>query len=250
MFNLKNKKILIVGGSGLIGKETTKLFLNHGAHVVNIDLKNLGLKNKKYNYFKIDITKSNSTDLIKKKVLNYYSPDVFVNCSYPRTSDWSQNSIRNVKKDSFYKNIRFHFDSYIFLTKLACNKMKQNKKGGSIILLSSIYGFLAQNEKMYEKTNKTENVTYSVIKGGIINFAKQLCSYYAKYKIRVNCISPGGIIDNKMSKRFIKNYSYFCPSKRLGKPKEVAEAILFLASDGSSYINGTNLVIDGGYSSV
>ena len=121
-------------------------------------------------------------------------------------------------------------------------------------MLSSIYGFLGQNMEMYKNTKMRENMNYSIIKGGIINLTRQLASYYGKFNIRVNTISPGGIIGSAkgLSKtqdiKFVKNYSKLTPLKRMGKPEEIASAIIFLASDSSSYITGSNLIIDGGWS--
>lgn len=123
-------------------------------------------------------------------------------------------------------------------------------------MLSSIYGLMAQNQEIYKKTNMSENMNYSIIKGGINNFAKQLASFYGSYGIRVNSVCPGGITGHvkgskkKQNKTFIKNYSRNCPLKRLGKPEEVASSVLFLSSNASSYITGTSFLIDGGWSIV
>ena len=123
-------------------------------------------------------------------------------------------------------------------------------------MLSSIYGLVAQTLQIYKNTGMNENMNYSVIKGGINNFAKQLASYYGNYGIRVNSVCPGGIIGHikgskeKQNVKFIKNYSKNCPLGRLGKPEEVASSVLFLASDASSYITGTSFLVDGGWTVV
>jgi len=249
MFNLK-KKILIIGGSGLIGRKTTLDSIKNGAKVVNIDLIDNIKKKNNYKFYKIDCASKNFFNKINDLVLKSFSPDVVINCSYPKTNDWVKNDFKNFKESSFTKNTEYHFNSYFIFTKKIADYMKKKKIRGSIILISSIYGFLGQNQFLYSKTNKSENLTYSIIKGSLINFARQMCAYYARYKIRINCISPGGIEDNKMSKKFKIKYSEICPSKRLGKPEEVSSAILYLASDSSSYVNGSNLVVDGGFSAV
>ena len=130
--------------------------------------------------------------------------------------------------------------------------MKVKKIKGSIVLLGSIYGVLGQDLSIYKKTNIKENIAYSVIKGGIVNFTKQMASYYGNYQIRVNCICPGGVLDkvNKKNKNFIKNYTSKVPLKRLASNKEIATTILFLSSDASSYVTGTTLMVDGGWSSI
>jgi NAD(P)-dependent dehydrogenase (short-subunit alcohol dehydrogenase family) len=149
-----------------------------------------------------------------------------------------------------------HLNSYSWLSFRICEQMKIAKKKGSIIMLSSIYGILAQNLEIYKNTNMKENMNYSIIKGGINSFAKQLASYYGGSGIRVNSVCPGAIeghvkgSKSKQSKNFIKNYSRNCPLKRLGKADEVASSVLFLASNASSYITGTSFLIDGGWSIV
>ena len=130
------------------------------------------------------------------------------------------------------------------------------KKEGSIIQLSSIYGIRGQDLNIYEGTNMNENVTYSVIKGGINNLTRQIASYYGKYNIRINSLISGGVkghiaeSKDKQDEIFIKQYSKRTPMKRLGNPSEVASSVLFLASDASSYITGSTLVVDGGWTAV
>ena len=101
-----------------------------------------------------------------------------------------------------------------------------------------------------------ENMTYSIIKGAIINNIRQMSSFYGKYKIRVNSISPGGLIGHNagktkfQNKNFIKNYSNKVPLRRLGKPAEISKSVVFLVSPRASYITGTNFIVDGGISIV
>ena len=104
--------------------------------------------------------------------------------------------------------------------------MKKNKIKGSVVLLSSIYGILAQNMNVYKNTKMSENMNYSIIKGGITNFARQLASYYGKNGIRINALCPGGIswtykrIEKSTKQKFIKNYSDQCPLQRLATVDE------------------------------
>ena len=107
---------------------------------------------------------------------------------------------------------------------------------------------------IYEKTNMRENITYSSIKGGIINYTRQMASYYGKKNIRINSISPGGVIgpvqgvSKKQNKNFIRNYRQKVPIGRLAESSEIASVIAFLASPAASYINGANIMVDGGWS--
>ena len=123
--------------------------------------------------------------------------------------------------------------------------MKQ-QGGGTIINLASIYGGVAPDFSMYEGTEMTMPAAYSAIKGGIIALTKYIATYYARYQVRANVISPGGIFDNQQQ-AFVEKYSEKTPLGRMGTPFDVAGAVVFLASDASSYITGQNLIIDGGW---
>ena len=98
-------------------------------------------------------------------------------------------------------------------------------------------------------------MSYSVIKGGIINLSRQMASYYGKYNIRVNTLIPGGVLGpqntiHEQNKTFVENYNKKTPLKRLANPEEIASAALFLASDASSYITGSTFVVDGGWTAI
>jgi NAD(P)-dependent dehydrogenase (short-subunit alcohol dehydrogenase family) len=261
-FMIENKIALVLGGSGQIGHEIVKAFGIAGAKVIVAD------KTIKYDYFdnleenkikvipvKFDCSNlSNVEDNILDITKKYGVPDVFVNCSYPRTKDWSNNNFSEISLSSFSDNINIHLNSFSWIAKIIADQMKQASKGGSIIQLGSIYGVLGQDLKLYEGLDMKENMTYSVIKGGITNLTRQMASYYGQYNIRINTLSPGGLdgIDSGSNKlqneTFKKRYSEKTPLKRLGKPSEVASVALFLASEASSYMTGENLIVDGGYS--
>jgi|TARA_B100001964_G_C14254090_1_gene611389 NAD(P)-dependent dehydrogenase (short-subunit alcohol dehydrogenase family) len=260
---LKNKTVFIIGGCGLIGFETTLLFLKAQAKVVVLDISNQKLvENKKsLNKFKskifyefFDCTKEEFLEKKYYEILKKYKcPNILINCSYPFTKQWSKSNFKSISKSNLDENIKIHLNSYCWLARVTAEKMKLNKINGSIILFGSIYGILGQDLNIYENTSMKENMTYSIIKGGIINFTRQMASYYGKH-VRVNSISPGGLrghVQGKsknQEKKFIINYSRKVPINRLGNSIEIAYSTLFLASDAASYINGHNLIVDGGWS--
>ena len=123
--------------------------------------------------------------------------------------------------------------------------MRQRK--GNIINVSSTYGIVSPNKKIYGKSGINNPIGYSTTKGAIINFTKYIATHYSDYNIRANVISPGGVKNKMQSNEFVKNYSQNTPLKRLAKPWEYNEAFLFLASDASSYMTGSNLIVDGGW---
>jgi NAD(P)-dependent dehydrogenase (short-subunit alcohol dehydrogenase family) len=134
--------------------------------------------------------------------------------------------------------------------------MIKNENGGSIIQLGSIYGILGQDLTVYESTEMHENMTYAAIKGGITNLTRLMASYYGQFNIRVNTLVPGGLSGHVAGKNdiqnpvFVKQYSQKTPLKRLGRAEEIASAALFLAADAASYVTGTTLMVDGGWTAV
>ena len=99
---------------------------------------------------------------------------------------------------------------------------------------------------IYRKTDMTMPAAYSAIKAGIINFTRYAATYYGKYEIRINIISPGGIFDGQ-SRSFVKKYEEKTPMHRMGNPGDITGPVIFLASDASLYVTGHNLVVDGGW---
>ena len=263
-FSLKNKKVFIIGGCGLIGSEICEAMISASAELFIFDnnKKKGNLLSKKYNRKKFNFNYFDFLDLKKgdKKMTFFFKkfgcPDIFINCSYPTTKDWELSSFKDNSLSRLRKNIDIHLNSHTWFSYRACEVMKKKKIKGSVIMFSSIYGLVGQNNSIYEKTNIKENMNYSIIKGGIINFSKQLASYYGKYQIRINTICPGGLIGHTkgksktQDKTFLRNYIKNCPLKRLGKAEEVASAVLFLGSDASSYVTGTSFIVDGGWTAI
>jgi len=259
-FNINNKIAFVVGGAGLIGKEVVRALSDFGAKVVILDIKKdirflNNHSNTFYEYFnvsKLDLTEKNLKKIIKK----HNPPDIFINCSYPHNKDWRNSSFSKIKLKSIMENVNIHMNSYIWIARLVAENMKKNKVQGSIIQLGSTYGVVGQNLSIYKNTKIKENLTYSAIKGGIVNNTKLMASYYGKYKIRVNCVCPGGLtghvagIAKKQPSIFKKNYNENVPLKRMGNPDEVASAILFLSTNAASYITGSTFMVDGGWTTI
>lgn len=246
MIDLKNKVIVITGGSGLLGKAFIKSICEAGGTAINAD-KNC-VTDKELNNFYCDITSEEEVNKLVKWVLeNYKRLDGWINNAYPRTSDWGT-PIDKIPYDSWRKNIDMHLNSYFLCSRIALEKMKE-LGGGSLINIGSIYGILGPDFSVYKNTNIVNPAAYSAIKGGIINMSRYLASYYGPFNINVNCISPGGIFDNQ-PEEFVKNYNAKVPAGRMGLPEDIAPTAVFLLSKGASYINGQNIVIDGGWSAI
>lgn len=258
LFSLNKKKIYIFGSSGLLGREISKAFLSVGATVIGFDIKNKNKRKiKNFIFNKLDLSDHYTVDKNLKFYFKRYGvPDVFINCSWPRTAKWTSLNFSNMKIDDFKENLDINLNSYVFSSRSVANEMVKKKINGSIILLGSTYGIVGQNLAVYKGTKMRENVAYSAIKGGIINYVKQMASYFGKKGIRCNVLCPGGIsghvagLKNKQPKKFLNSYSKLVPLGRLGKPEEVAATSLFLASEASSYITGATIMVDGGWTSI
>jgi len=125
------------------------------------------------------------------------------------------------------------------------------KGAGSIINISSIYGVVAPNQDIYEGSEYNGRpintpAVYSASKAAIIGLTRYLATYWGKQNVRVNCITPGGVFSGQ-NDVFVKNYSSRVPLGRMGKPDELGGALVFLASDESTYVTGQNIIVDGGW---
>ena len=258
-FRLDDKVAYVAGGLGLIGAEVTKALAGAGAKTMILDvddskgrLMENGLIKKGFNvtYQHFDVTDLESAEEeIDALASKHSGMDIWINCSYPMSEDWGKNNFREVTLKSMRENIDLHLNSYIWLTRIAAFNMKIQQSSGSIINLSSIYGVVGHDFTIYEGTKLKGGMTYSAIKGGINNFARNAAAYFGEYNIRINTICPGGIFDNQDPK-FVENYSKKTALKRMGTPEEIASTILFLAGDAASYITGATIMVDGGWTAI
>jgi NAD(P)-dependent dehydrogenase (short-subunit alcohol dehydrogenase family) len=246
MNNLNDKVIIITGGNGLIGKSLIKRIKSENAICINADLHNQTADD--LSNIICDVTNDKSIDNAINLVLKKYGKiDGLVNNAYPRTEDWGY-KFEKISIDSWKSNIDMQLNSVFVFCQKVLPHMVLNKNG-SIVNIGSIYGTVGPDFNVYDNTDLTMPAAYSAIKGGVINFTRYLSSYYGKNKIRVNCVSPGGIFNNQPIE-FVKNYENKVPMKRMGTPEDISPAVSFLLSDDSSYITGQNLIIDGGWTSI
>ncbi len=255
-FLLKGKNAIVCGGAGLLGREIILALAQAGANVILADInenigekfsKSLRAKKLSVNYFKFDISKIDQLDKnLENLVKKMGGVDIYVNAAYPRTSDWGQ-EIEKISTLSWRTNVDLHLNAYALSAKYMAQRMKS--KGGCIINLGSIYGVVGPDFTIYKNTKINNPAAYAAIKGGIINFDRYLASYYGRYNVRVNTVCPGGVFD-RQNTTFVKNYNHRVPMKRMARKDEIASAVLFLASDAASYITGTTMMVDGGWTAI
>jgi NAD(P)-dependent dehydrogenase (short-subunit alcohol dehydrogenase family) len=262
-FRLDGITAFVMGGLGLIGREVSIAFSSAGAKTIILDQENeeaeIFVRNIKRQGYDVHFRPFDCSDMeqlehnFSNQLNEFGYPHVFINCSYPQSIDWGKSSFKEITLASFRKNVDIHMNSYAWLARLAANAMVEAGNGGSVIQLGSIYGIVGQDLTIYEGTDIHENMTYAAIKGGITNLTRQMASYYGQFNIRVNTICPGGLQghmagrSNTQEPRFVEQYIKKTPLKRMGSADEVASTALFLACNASSYISGSSIVVDGGW---
>ena len=257
--NLKNKLIFIVGGEGLIGSSIVEMLIKSKVKCISLDIKRKKIiRNKFYNFSYFDISNLSSDSKAFYDVFNKFGcPDVFINCSYPRSTDWINGNFSKITYQFLKTNIDLQLSSFSWVSKVVAEKMKLNKKKGSIINFGSMYGSkVAQDLSLYKGTKMKENYAYNIVKAGLVGSSRMIASYYGRYGIRANLICPGAIEGHiagkskKQPKVFKRNLINRVPLRRLANPEEIANVAIFLSSDDSSYITGTEIVVDGGWTSI
>jgi NAD(P)-dependent dehydrogenase (short-subunit alcohol dehydrogenase family) len=243
---LKNKIIIITGGNGLLGSVIVDRIKLEGAFCINFEINHK--TNDNLSNVECDITDQNSINSALKLVIEKYNRiDGLVNNAYPRTKDWGR-KFEEIELESWKKNIDWQLNSYFYLSQQVAIQMVKQKRG-SIVNMASMYGVIGPDFTVYEGTDMTMPAGYSAIKGGLINLTRYIASYLGPKNIRVNTVSPGGILDNQ-NEIFVQNYIKKVPMRRMGNPDDIAPSVSFLLSDDSKYITGQNLIIDGGWTIV
>jgi NAD(P)-dependent dehydrogenase (short-subunit alcohol dehydrogenase family) len=249
LFRLDGKTALVTGGAGLIGREIVKGLRDFGATVyladVTRDKATDLIDDSTIRYLALDMTSAESiTAAIKTMISASGRIDIMVNSAYPRTRDWGL-KFEKIPFASWKENVDNQLGGYFCCCQAVAEQMRA-QGGGTIINLGSTYGVAAPDFSVYEGTEMTMPAAYAAIKGGGIALTNYLSTYYAKDKVRANTVSPGGIFDNQPS-AFVDNYSRKTPLGRMGSPDEIVGAVIFLASEASSYVTGQNLLVDGGW---
>ena len=262
LFSLNGKIAIVTGAVGLIGKYHCKALNEAGATVIVCDLNKKDVikfaSTLKYNSIgiELDVTDKNSISAMRDYLFkNFGKIDILVNNAAindmfenPKSA-LNQSKFENYPLELWQKSIDVNITG-MFLCSQILGAQMVKQKSGSIINIASTYGIVAPNQALYkdEKGKQTfyKSPAYPVTKGAVISFTKFLAAYWGKSGVRVNTLTPGGV-ENFQKKFFIKNYSDKTPIGRMAKPFDYKGAIVFLASDASSYMTGANLVLDGGF---
>jgi len=204
------------------------------------------LPSKQVKFTPMDITDADSIDIaITSGIKQFGSVNACVNAAYPRTASWGI-TFEELEMEELQENLKLQLGGAIILSQRMMKHFVA-QGNGNFIHLSSIMGVVAPKFENYEGTSMTSPIEYTAVKSGIISLTSWLAKYYKNKNIRVNCVSPGGILD-KQPESFLEKYRNSCTSKGMLDSTDVAGTVLFLLSDQSKYINGQNIVIDDGWS--
>ena len=240
MKDLENKKIIVTGASGGIGNSIVEKLNDCGADILasgtrEEKLEELKNKFKNVKILKFDISQN---EKIEEFIDNASKELGGLDCIVNNAGITQDNLAIRMNLEEWKKVVDLNLTSTFLMSKFAVKKMLKNKKG-KIINITSVVGH----------TGNLGQANYTASKAGVIAMSKSLAIEYAKKNINVNCISPGFIktaMTDKIDEKFKEVIISKIPSARLGEPQDIANAVIFLASSQSDYINGETLHVNGG----
>ena len=270
-FNLETKTGLITGASGLLGQEHAAALLEAGACVVLTDISIDGLDRAKEK-----LAKNYQPDLIITKVMDVTSRDnicrlseylidqgirvdiLINNAAIDPKVDGEEglketSRLENFTIEQWNLQVGVGLTGAFLCSQIFGSKMAYDRKGGVILNIASDLSVFSPDQRLYRKDGRADEmqpvkpITYSVIKTGLIGLTRYLATYWASEGVRCNALSPGGIF-NDQDDIFVQRLTDLIPLDRMAKPDEYQSAIQFLCSDASSYMNGQNIIMDGGRS--
>jgi NAD(P)-dependent dehydrogenase (short-subunit alcohol dehydrogenase family) len=267
MFDLSGKVAVITGGAGFLGQKHAEAIAEFGGTPVIIDLNQVQIDNvlrdlkRKYMInsagFVADITQEQQVSTTCCKIMEQFSKiNILINNAANNPKVDHNNQLQNTSRLENFPLEHWNKDLEVGLTGafLCCKyfgKAMVDSGGGSIINISSDLGIIAPNQNLYKKSGISEElqsvkpVTYSVVKTGIIGLTRYLATYWPEKGVRCNVICPGGVSQGQ-SDEFVTKINALIPMARMAHPDELKGAVVFLASDASSYVNGAVIVVDGG----
>jgi NAD(P)-dependent dehydrogenase (short-subunit alcohol dehydrogenase family) len=267
LFDLKDRVAIVTGGAGLLGYHHGAILASAGAYVVLLDLAtadpelrarqltqefgsdNIGIVG--------DITQESSIQQARDQILRRFGRiDILINnaANNPKVESgnmaWSR--LENFPLEVWDADIRVGLTGAFLCSRVFGTEMAK-RNAGVILNVASDLAVIAPDQRLYrvdglpEDKQPVKPVTYSVVKTALLGLTRYLATYWADFNVRVNAISPGGVF-NGQPEVFLSRLRELIPLKRMANRDEYQGAILFLCSDASSYMTGTNLIIDGGRS--
>ena len=270
-YNLGSRTALITGEAGLLGQEHAAALLEAGANVILTDISKDQLALAENRLLKsyqselitsmiMDVSSSENVNNVSEKLSNQnIRVDILINNAaidpkVDKKKGLKENSrIENLSLDQWNLELAVGLTGAFICSQVFGSKMASDKKGGVILNISSDLSVFSPDQRIYfnkglsNEMQPVKPVTYSVIKTGLIGLTRYLATYWSKDNVRCNALSPGGVFNNQ-DEIFLEKLTNLIPLNRMAAVDEYRSAVQFLCSDASSYMNGQNMVIDGGRS--
>jgi len=265
IFDLKNQVAIVTGGMGKLGTEYTKALAMANSRVAIFDLvsepnETLAELSKRYpiKFFKVDITKEEEVVKAVKEVAEIWdTPTILINNAgwkaSPNVPSKASIPAEDYPMDVWDEVFEINTKAAAICAKVVGKAMIEAKKEGVIINIASQLALVGQDQRIYEyrekigKSKFVKDAPYGASKAALVALTKDLAIQWAKYGIRVVAFAPGGVFNPNSDKEFVESYCYRVPMGRMASVDEYNGIIIFLASKASSYMTGTVLVADGGW---
>ena len=263
-FRMDGKVALVTGGAGLLGAEFCRALSEAGAAVIAADLDEeraegvaAGLRahGRRISAVRLDVTRPDSVSQVFDSLRAEHGRlDVLVNSAAldPKFDadhhEKAANAFEDYPLEMWNQALAVNLTG-MFLCSQAASRLMLDRGQGVIINICSTYGLVGPDQRLYERPGKPKQfkpVYYSVTKSGVLGMTRYLATYFAGTGLRVNALTPGGVF-NDHDDGFVANYSARTVLGRMARKDEMNGALLFLASDASTYMTGANLVVDGGW---
>lgn len=270
LFSVKNKICIITGGLGQLGAQYSKALYERGArvavfgrHIDDDKVKKIfppdKFDDKNIKFYQVDITKKEQLEKALDSIEEVWgsAPDVLVNNAGIDTQPSAPPEVSGPFENFPEEVFREVVDVNLVGTFLACQavgkRMVEAGKSGSIINIGSIYGLVSPVQDIYAYKKEltgvpfVKPVAYSAAKSGVYNLTRYLATYWGKKNIRVNTLTLSGVWRDTQDEYFHRNYCSRIPIGRMANEDEYNGVVIFLSSDASKYMTGSNVIVDGGW---
>lgn len=265
LFDLSGRVALVTGGAGILGRHFCNGLAELGASVAVVDLNEVAAQETATEIvathgtpaigFACNVADPASvSDMVEHVVQTFGQINILHNNAAGKSDDLDAffAPFEDYSLEQWRSISAVNIDGMFLVAQAVGRQMLKQGNGGSIIQTSSIYGILAPDHSIYEGSHYLGRAintpaVYSATKASVLGLTRHLASYWANDKIRVNAITPGGV-ESGQNEEFSKRYKARVPLGRMANADEMVGALVYLASDASSYVTGQNLVIDGGLS--
>jgi len=265
LFDVRGKIAVVTGGLGQLGRQFSLALADHGARVVVLDVRvndqiaterfGKEARSGRFMFVAADVAIKSSLELARKKINALWGvPDVLINNaaidSPPNAPAAENGPVEFYPEESWDRVLDVNLKGVFLCCQIFGSQMAETGRG-SIINICSIYGMVSPDQRIYEYRKREgtpffKPIAYSVSKSGMLNLTRYFATLWAPKCVRVNTLTLGGVWNNQ-NEEFLRSYSARVPLGRMARENEYNGAVVFLASDASSYMTGSNLIIDGGW---